>query len=88
MKTKKPLHQGVYLKSKRPEARNNTVLAAKLNLCRTTLWKFMKGKRRLDPDLAARLGEISGEGARVWLERQHAFDVHQAESRRNVRTFR
>ena len=81
MKTTTPLHPGLHLKSTKPKALNNTALAEKLNICRTTLWKFMRGKKRLDPDLAARLGEISGESARAWLERQHAFDVHQAESR-------
>ena len=81
MKTKQPLHPGVYLKSTKPEALNNTALAAKLNICRTTLWQFMNGRRRLDPTMAARLAEVSGESARVWLDRQHAFDVSKVESR-------
>lgn len=78
MKTKKPLHPGAYLKSIKPEALNNNVLAAKLNICRTTLWRFMNGKRRLDPEMAAILAEISGDGPAFWLKLQYDFDVWQA----------
>ncbi len=78
MKTKKPLHPGVLLKSIKPKSLNNTVLAAKLNLCRTTLWRFMNGKRRLDPEMAARLGELHKDAA-FWLKLQHAWDLCQAE---------
>lgn len=54
-------------------------MAAKLSMSRTTLWKLMKGEMRLDPDMAAILGEISGEGPGFWLRMQLAWDLEQAE---------
>ena len=54
---------------------SKTALAAKLNMSRTTLWKFMRGETRLDLDLAAGLGEITGEGAAFWLKLQHEHDL-------------
>ena len=53
-------------------------MAAKLNMSRTTLWKLMKGEARLDPDMAAILGEMSGDGPAFWLEMQLAWDLEQA----------
>ena len=79
MKTIKSIHPGIYLKSIKPEALTNTDLAAQLNICRTTLWRFMRGERRLSPDMAAVLGKLTDEPARAWIERQAAFDIHRAE---------
>jgi len=56
-------------------------MAAKLNMSRTTLWKFTEGKSRLNPDMAAILGQITDKSAREWIGMQAAFDTHQAESR-------
>ena len=53
-------------------------MAAKLNMSRTTLWKLMKGEARLDPDMAAILGEMSGDGPAFWLEMQLAWDLERA----------
>ena len=53
-------------------------MAAKLNMSRTTFWKLMKGEARLDPDMAARLGEISGDGPAFWLQMQLAWDLERA----------
>ena len=78
MKTNKPTHPGAYLKSKKPEALTNTELASKLNICRTTLWRFLKGERRLDPDMAARLGELHKDAA-FWLKLQLEHDLARAE---------
>jgi addiction module HigA family antidote len=79
-----PIHPGVHFKSIKLEALNyitHAELAEQLNICRTTLWRFMDGKSRLTPDLAVRLAKLTGESAREWIERQAAFDAHQVESR-------
>ena len=39
----------------------------------------MNGKRRLNPEMAARLAEITDKSAREWIEMQAAFDAHQVE---------
>ena len=80
MKSETPQHPGVYLKSIKPEVINNTALAAKLDLCRTTLWRFMNGKRRLNPEMAVRLAKITDKPAREWIDMQAAFDAHQVAS--------
>jgi addiction module HigA family antidote len=80
MKTKnKPIHPGVLLKKIKPEALNNTALAEKLNMCRTTLWRFMNGKRRLDPGWASALAEITDKSTREWIEAQATYDVWEEE---------
>jgi len=80
MKTKnRPQHPGAYLAERQPGIMSKTAMAAKLNMSRTTLWKLMKGEARLDPDMAAILGEMSGDGPAFWLKLQHDFDVWQAE---------
>ena len=80
MNTKnKPQHPGAYLNEIQPAIMSKTAMAAKLNMSRTTLWKFMKGEARLDPDMAAILGEITGEGTAFWLKLQHDWDLWQAE---------
>jgi plasmid maintenance system antidote protein VapI len=35
----------------------------------------MRGEKRLDPAMAATLGEITGEGAAFWLKLQHEHDL-------------
>lgn len=82
MKHESPQHPGAYRKSIKPEAINNNALAAKLNLCRTTLWRFMNGKRRLNPEMAVALAKITDKSPREWIDMQAAFDAHQVESRR------
>ena len=74
-----PQHPGAYLSEIQPEIISKTALAAKLNMSRTTLWKFIRGKTRLKPDLAAILGDITGDGTAFWLKLQHAWDLWQAE---------
>ena len=81
MKRNTPLHPGVYFKSIKPQVLTNAELAEQLNICRTTLWRFMDGKSRLTPDLAKRLSKLTDELARAWIERQAAYDVAQVESR-------
>ena len=75
----KPQHPGAYFAEIQPGLMTKTAMAAKLNMSRTTLWKFMRGETRLDPDMAAGLGEITGDGAVFWLKLQHAWDLWQAE---------
>ena len=71
----KPQHPGEHLAEIQPGLMSKTALAAKLNMARGTLYSFMRGKKRLDPEMAAALGELTGEGAAFWLEMQHAHDL-------------
>jgi addiction module HigA family antidote len=57
-----------------------TALAEKLGIAPNTLYAVLNGKRRIDPKMAARLGEMH-RGARFWIEMQAAFDVDQVERR-------
>ena len=58
-------HPGLHLDSVYPGLGvSKAAMATKLNMSRTTLWKFMKGKSRLAPDMAARLGEITDKSAK------------------------
>jgi len=70
----------IYLKIK-PECLNNTALAEQIGICRTTLWRFMKGERRLETDWAVPLAKITDKSAREWIEAQAAYDAHQVEGR-------
>ena len=80
MNTCVTLHPGAYFKKIKPPL-TNAELAEQLNICRTTLWRFMNGEARLTPDLAVQLAKLTDEPARAWIERQAAFDVWQVESR-------
>jgi addiction module HigA family antidote len=82
MKTEEILHPGFKLKEIKPEALRNVDLSSQLGMCRTSLWRFMNGKRRLDPELAARLGKLH-ENTAYWLSLQYAWDLSQV-GRREV----
>ena len=71
----KPHHPGEHLAAIQPGLMSKTALAAKLNMARNTLYLFMRGKKRLDLEMASILGELTGEGAAFWLEMQHEHDL-------------
>lgn len=74
-----PQHPGPYLESVyRGLGLTKKTMAAKLNMSRTTLWKFTEGKLRLNPEMAAGLGKISGDGPAFWLNLQHEHDLSVA----------
>jgi addiction module HigA family antidote len=58
-----------------------TTLAERLEIAPNTLYAVLNGKKRIDPKLAARLGQLHRDTA-YWLSLQHAWDLGQAESRR------
>ena len=76
------MHPGLKLKEIKPQALRNVDLASQLGICRTTLWRFMNGKRRLNPDWAPALAKITDRSAREWIEAQAAYDVSQVGRRR------
>ena len=85
MKTKnKPQHPGAYLAEIQPGIMSKTALAERLNVARDTLYSVLRGKRRIDPAMAAILGEITDKSAREWLEMQLAWDLAQACKSRRI----
>ena len=57
---------------------SKTALAERLNVARNTLYSVLRGKRRIDPAMAAILGEITDKSAHEWLQMQFAWDLAQA----------
>jgi addiction module HigA family antidote len=82
MSKKTPKHPGEYIEKIRPGILHlpKTKLAEKLGVSPNTLYAVLRGKRRIDPKMASKLGELHRD-ARFWIELQAAFDVHQVKSR-------
>ena len=55
--------------------------AAKLGIARQTLDRIItrRNPRPVTPDMAARLGKLCGNGPRLWLNLQPAYDPWHAE---------
>jgi addiction module HigA family antidote len=52
--------------------------AKMLNISSRTVNRIIKGQRRVDADLAVRLGAVLGNGPELWLNLQQAVDVWDA----------
>jgi addiction module HigA family antidote len=61
--------------------------AAKLGITRQTLHKIIarENPRPVTPDMAVRLGKLCGNGPRLWLNLQSAYDLWYAERRIDTR---
>jgi len=57
---------------------SKTALAERLNIARNTLYSVLRGRRRIDPAMAAILGGITDKSAREWLQMQLDYDLAQA----------
>jgi addiction module HigA family antidote len=55
--------------------------AAKLGVTRQTLHRIIarRNPRPVTPEMAVRLGKLCGNGPRLWLNLQTAYDLWQAE---------
>lgn len=52
--------------------------AKMLNVSSRTISRIVKGQRRIDADLAVRLGAVLGNGPELWLNLQQAVEVWDA----------
>ncbi len=52
--------------------------AKMLNVSSRTINRIIKSQRRIDADLAVRLGAVLGNGPELWLNLQQAVDVWDA----------
>lgn len=55
--------------------------ARQLGVSRQTLHRIMAGSHSITPEMAVRLGKFCGNGPRLWLAMQQAYDLWHAELR-------
>ena len=74
------MHPGVFFMEKylRPRGLEVDVAAAKMLLSPDVLNDIIAQRRRVDDDIAARLGEFTKTSPRVWLNMQSAADYADA----------
>lgn len=81
-----PPHPGEYLREDVLPALGMTItqLAKHLGVTRTSLSELVNEKRDLSLEMAQRLGQAFGNGARFWLALQMQHDIWKAERRKNI----
>jgi addiction module HigA family antidote len=83
--TRPPIHPGViFAEEIMPELRQRRTvgeIAAVLGVSRQNLYRLMEGKIAISPDMAARIGALVGNGARVWLAMQADYSAWEATHR-------
>lgn len=84
-----PVHPGEILREDVLPALGITVAdaASKLGITRQTLHRIIArdAPGPVTPEMAVRLGKLCGNGPRVWLNLQSAYDLWQAEQRVDTR---
>ena len=84
-----PTHPGEILREDVLPSLWLTVMEAakKLGVTRQTLHRIIaaKGPRPVTPEMAVRLGKLIGNGPRLWLNLQSAYDLWHAERRVDTR---
>jgi len=80
---RKPTHPGELLREDVLPALRISVseAARKLRVSRQTLHRILAGDAGVTPDMAVRLGKFCGNGPRLWLRMQQAYDLWHAEQR-------
>ena len=82
-RTMPPIHPGEILREDILPALGLTVLdaAKKLGITRQTLHRILSrtNPRPVTPEMAVRLGKLCGNGPRLWLNLQSAYDLWHAE---------
>lgn len=56
-----------------------TQVAKALNVTRQTLHRILAGTTSVTPEMALRLGKFCGNGPRLWIRMQEAYDLWHAE---------
>ena len=84
-----PIHPGEILREDVLPALGLSVLdaAAKLGVTRQTVHRIIArdNPRPVTPEMAVRLGKLVGNGPRLWLNLQGAYDLWHAERRVDTR---
>ena len=84
-----PVHPGEILREDILPALGLTVAdaSAKLGITRQTLHRIIArdNPRPVTPEMAVRLGKLCGNGPRLWLNLQGAYDLWEAERRVDTR---
>lgn len=85
-----PPHPGEYLREDILPALGMTIgdLAGRLGVTRTTLSQLVNERRDVSLEMAQRLGQAFGNGARFWLALQMQHDIWNAERTSKVRVER
>ena len=82
---RKPIHPGVIFGEEvMPELRKKRTIgeiATLLGVTRQTLYRVTGGEIAISPDMAARIGKLVGNGARIWLAMQADYDAFEATQR-------
>jgi addiction module HigA family antidote len=78
---RQPTHPGAILREDALPALDLTVSSAAklLRVSRQALHRVLAEKAAMSPEMAVRVGKLCGNGPRVWLAMQQAYDVWQAE---------
>ena len=88
-RTMPPSHPGEILREDVLPALGLTIqdAAAKLGVTRQTVHRIIArdNPRPVTPEMAVRLGKLCGNGARLWLNLQGAYDLWHAERRVDTR---
>jgi antitoxin HigA-1 len=83
--TRPPVHPGViFAEEIMPELRKRRTvgeIAAVLGVSRQNLHRVMAGDIAISPDMAARIGALVGNGARIWLAMQADYSAWEATHR-------
>ena len=76
-----PLHPGVILREDVLPALKMSVkdAASELGVSRQMLHSILKGTAAVTPEMALRLGKLCGNGPRLWLNLQTAYDLWHAQ---------
>ncbi|HEY4113271.1 MAG TPA: HigA family addiction module antitoxin [Rhizomicrobium sp.] len=84
-----PTHPGEILREDVLPALDLSVMEAadKLGITRQTLHRILArhNPRAVTPEMAVRLGKLCGNGPRLWLNLQSAYDLWHAERRIDIR---
>lgn len=79
---RKPIHPGIIFGEEvMPELRRQRSvgeIATLLGVSRQTLHRVTVGEVSISADMAARIGKLVGNGARIWLAMQADYDAWEA----------
>ena len=78
----RPMHPGETLREDILPAlgRSKAEIARLLGVSRHTLYDILDEKKPVTVNMAFRLGKLCGDGPRIWLAMQQAYDLSIAES--------
>lgn len=78
----RPMHPGEMLREDilPALARPRAEIARLLGVSRQTLYDILDEKKPVTVNMALRLGKLCGDGPRIWLAMQQAYDMQLAES--------